>query len=141
LYGSLLAIAIFLCQRSRSQQLVAAAYVVALAWCFTFFWHYHFHGAGVTWGYAVVDASVAYVFWRRSTESAIAAPLFYVHYACVAVYFVTTLGDISDWWVFAILNRLFEAELFFLIWCATYRLARRRPNEKGAPTARPSQIS
>ncbi len=133
-----MAIALLLAQKSRSRQLVAAAHIVTLAWCFTFFWHYLFHGSQITWGYAVIDASVAVLFWRQAQQSVFTLPLFYVHVACVFLYFATTALASADWWVMALTNRFFEVEVFYLIGCALFRMARRRSKEKGAPKARPN---
>lgn len=102
--------------------MAAAAHWVALSWCFATLWHFQFHGTQITWGYAVVDASAAAVFWRQARRTLVALPLYYVHVACVLLYFATTVFKVSDWWVIAVANRLFEFELLYLIGCALYRL-------------------
>ena len=60
-----------------------------------------FAGSGVTWGYAVIDAAIAAVFWRQARKSFFALPLFYLHFADVALYFLTTVFDVKEWWLFA----------------------------------------
>lgn len=126
-----------LAQKSRSLNMIAAAHIVPLSWCFTFFWHYYFHGTGITWGYAVIDASVAIIFCNQAKTQVFALPLFYAQVAFVICYLLTTIFDIRDWWVMAISNRLFEAEILYIAACALFRIRSLQRQKKGAPAARP----
>lgn len=123
--------------KAHSRVMAAAAHIVTLSWCLTFFWYRLFAGSGVTWGYAVIDAAIAAVFWRQARKSFFALPLFYLHFADVALYFLTTVFDVKEWWLFAAANRLFELEIFYVAACATYRIRHFRPDEKGRAAGAP----
>jgi len=126
---------------AHSRAIAAAAHIVTLSWCFAFFWYHLFAGTGVTWGYAVIDAAVAAVFWRQARKSLFALPLFYVHLADVALYFLTTVFDVKEWWLFAVANRLFEAEIFYVAACALFRIRKLKPKEKGRAAGAPRMIN
>lgn len=125
---------------SHSRAIAAAAHIVTLSWCFTFFWYRLYAGSGVTWGYAVIDAAVAAVFWRQARNNLFALPLFYVHLADVALYFLTTIFDVNEWWLFAVANRLFEMEIFYVAACAVFRIRKLKLKEKGRADGAPRII-
>lgn len=113
---------------------------MALGWCASFFWFYFFYGTGETWGYAVIDGTMASYFWRRSNRVLFALPLFYVHVCFVGANLVATLARTNDWWLAFVLNRLFEAELVYILGCSAYRMRKLRKKKKGAPLERPDAI-
>ncbi len=127
---------------ARSREIVAAAHIVTLSWCFTFFWFHFFSGTGITWGYAVIDAAVAAVFWRQSRRSIFALPLFFNHALCVLLYLIATVLQLAEWWVFFVVNRLFELEIAYLIACSLFRIRRlaldnNLTNKKGRASGAP----
>jgi len=106
----------------------------------TFFWRYHFAERNITWGYAVIDATVATVFWRQAQRAVVALPLFYVHIACVFLYFMTTVLQITHWWMMAIANRLFEFEILYVSGCALFRITKLKAIKKGRANGAPESL-
>lgn len=119
--------------KARSRAIIAAAHILALNWFFTLFWYDIFVGSPLTWGYAVVDAATAAIFWRQSRTSVFALPLFYIHALFVLIYFAATLVELNEWLVYFVANRIFEIEVAYVIICSVFRIRRRAPAKaKGA---------
>ncbi|MFQ5562947.1 MAG: hypothetical protein ACE5FO_05200 [Parvularculaceae bacterium] len=78
------------------------------------------------WAYAPIDLALAIFFWRMSRGHWFPVPLFFVHALQVLYYPYAALIDVTPWWLAAFLNRIFEAEIAYILVCAIYRIVRMR---------------
>lgn len=126
LYAALLSAAIILAHFSRSRQIVATAYLLAAAWMLGLLTWWILGRRGYDWGYGLIDTTLAIIFWRMSKGYWFPVPLFFIHALQVAYYPYATLIGVTPWWLTAILNRVFEVELVYILSCTIYRLWRKR---------------
>ncbi len=89
---------------------------------------------GQEWGYALIDFTLAIIFWRMSKGYWFPVPLFFVHAALVVYYLYATLVGVTPWWLAAFVNRVLELEVAYIIGCAIYRIWRLRRRRSNSST-------
>ncbi|WP_428410486.1 hypothetical protein [Hyphococcus sp.] len=108
---------------SRSSQVAAAARIVFVNWLAGLQLWLILEGASLTFGYIVVDAVTAVLFFRMSRERWFPAPLCFMHGVLVIYHFGTLFNTGGLFWEKFILNRAFDVELLYITACALFRIA------------------
>ena len=82
----------------------------------------------------VLDAMLAFCFWRMARRRSLAAVLCLIHLVDIGVIVAALSSSFPTWWTLFTLNRLFELTLLYLIGASLFRLhLRRRQANSRAP--------
>jgi predicted membrane protein len=103
----------FLAWRARSLVILAAAAALCVGWVLSLVWYAIGGHAGLTWGYAIIDAGLAAFFWRLSRNRVFPAALFHLHAFLVCYYLYVSIVGSSAWRVATFINRVFELALLY----------------------------
>lgn len=122
---------LFIGAQSRSPQIAAASRLVSLNWAFTLQLWMVVSGPALSLSFAAVDAATAIALYRMSERRWFPAPLVFLH-GLLAVYHLYTIfiGDRTFWSAVA-LNRMLDAEIFYVAGCGLYRIAALRRRSAG----------
>lgn len=108
---------------SRSPQIAAASRLVSLNWAFTLQLWMAAEGPALALSFAGVDAATALALYRMSQRRWFPAPLVFLHGLLALYHLYTAFIGPESYWVVAALNRIFEAEIFYVAGCGLYRIA------------------
>ncbi len=80
-------------------------------------------GAVLALSFALVDGATALALYLMSARRWFPAPLVFLHGFLALYHLYTVFIGPEDYWVVAMLNRLFEAEILYIAGCGLYRIA------------------
>ena len=79
-------------------------------------------GPALALSFAGVDAATAFALYRMSQRRWFPAPLVFLHGALALYHLYTAFIGPESYWVVVALNRIFEAEIFYVAGCGLYRI-------------------
>lgn len=80
-------------------------------------------GPALALSFAGVDAATALALYLMSAGRWFPVPLFLLHALLILYHLHTAFIGPERYWVVLLLNRIFEAELLYVIGCGAYRIA------------------
>ena len=107
---------------SRSSQIAAASRIIFINWAAGLQLWLVFEGATLTFGYIIIDAVTALLFFRMARGKWFPAPLCFMHGVLVIYHLGTLFNTGGLFWEKFILNRAFDMELIYVTGCALFRI-------------------
>ena len=133
-YATLVLITLFAAFLSQSRVIVIAAMLIAAAWVMGTVSFFYFRPPSHYLVAIVLDAMLAFCFWRMARRRSLAAVLCLIHLVDIGVIVAALSSSFPTWWTLFTLNRLFELTLLYLIGVSLFRLhLRRQQSKSGAP--------